>query len=376
VLYITIFIILFILGFLDLSDIPDIVRNVLFWFVIGFLFIISSLRWKTGTDWGNYLEFFVSNHSLSDFTTSHFEVGYGLLSFLSKSISTEYSIFLMIFSGLTIFLKGIALKNWRYNQYYLISLLIFFSYYIGDIFPIRQSLALSIILFSGQFIIQRKLVPFLICVYLASLFHTSSLVFFLAYPISTLHFSTKTIAVSLLGSAVLGYVLTSIGAFEWLTQIPFLSGSAQDKLEAYTYMASTGKDTTGGSEFVDSTTSFITGLLRKIVLLFPLLIFRDKLSEKFSFFNVYFNLIIFGAIFYFIFGSLMQVLKRGASYYDIFEIMVIPMFIFISNNKWYRILIYCIIAAYSAAKLFMVLSYYKDLYIPFNTIFDKIHRFM
>ena len=373
-LYLVIFILLFIAGFLDLSDIQHVVRKIVFWlFIITFCFL-GSIRWKTGTDWNSYINFFLDSNTFSQFTDGRFEFGYGVISFFSKSISSSYSIFLAIFCSLTILIKAFALRHWRYHQYFLISLLIFYSYYIGDIFPIRQSLALSIILFSGKFLIDRKLVPFLVCVYIATLIHASSFVFFVAYPLAVVNIKTKTAVIILLLSAVGGYILTTLNAFEFLGKIPFLAEDAQERLDIYSSMAARGLDTTGGSQYVDPKTSFITGLIRKIVVLIPLVIFRKQLAEKYQHFNILFNLIIFGAVFYFTLGSLMQVLKRGASYFDFFEVLVIPMLIFISNNKWQRTFIYTGIAAYSFAKLFMVISYYQDFYIPFNTIFHSIHR--
>ena len=373
-LYFTIFLLIFIAGFLDLSDSPDIIRKVVFWLFIVILITLSAIRWKTGTDWPSYIYFFNNSNTFSQFTDGRFEFGYGLLNFIAKSISSNYSVFLGLFTLVTVLIKAQALSHWRYNQYFLISFLIYYSYYIGDMFPIRQSLALSVILFSGQYLIDRKLISFLICVYIATLFHTSSFIFFAAYPLSFIKLKTKVAVILLILSAIGGYVLTSLNAFSWLTKIPWLADEAQYKLEAYSAMASNGIDTTGGSDFVDPKTSFITGLIRKVVVLVPLILFRKKLAEKFDYFNILFNLIIFGAIFYFTLGTLIQVLKRGASYFDFFEVLVLPMLIYISNNKWQRIFIYCMIAVYSFAKLFMVLRYYWDAYVPYNTIFDNVQR--
>lgn len=374
-LYFTIFFLLFIAGFLDLSDIPSIFRNVVFWLFIFVLIVLGAIRWRTGTDWFSYLIFFTRSNTYTEFTSGAFEYGYGLIAYISKSISTDYSLFLAIFAFLTISIKGYALKQSRYGEYFLISLLIFYCYYIGDIFPIRQSLALSITLFSGKYILEKKLVPFLICVFIATLIHNSSIVFLIAYPIAFVNLKTSTAFFVLISSAIIGYVLVSLNSFEWLTKIPGLTGDAQDKLEVYSQIAAQGGDTTGGSN-VDPKVSFITGLIRKIVVLVPLVYFRKQLAEKYEHFNVFFNLIVFGAVFYFILGSLVQVLKRGASYFDFFEVLVIPMFIFLGETKWQRIIIYIIVAFYGLAKLYMVLNYYWDLFIPFYTIFhDSIPRY-
>jgi len=336
--------------------------------------ILGGIRWRTGTDWHVYLNFFKYSETYRQFTDGRFEYGYGLLSFFVKSLSSSYSVFLAIFGIFSIGIKAFAFRQWRYNDHFLVSLLIFYGYYIGDICPIRQSLALSITIFSGQYIIERRIIPFLLCVYLATLIHASSFVFLIAYPIATVNLKTKTVFFILVISAVGGYVLTSLNSFEWLTKIPGLADDAQDKLEAYSTMASQGIDTTGGSKFVDTRTSFIVGIIRKVVVLVPLLIFRKRLSEKYEHFNILFNLIIFGAVFYFTLGTFIQVLKRGASYFDFFEVLALPLFIFICETKWQRVIVYCTIAGYSFAKLYMVISYYWDAYVPYYSIFDDVIR--
>ena len=377
-LYFIIYFIIFLLGFLDVSYVIKLsFRKLCFITIIIIFVILGAIKWKTGTDWTPYLTYFTESHTYSNFIDSKFESGYKLLSYFIKNISSNYSVFLASFAFITILIKAYSMLDKRYSQFFLVSLLLYFAYYQGDIFPIRQSLALSIILLSGSFIISRKLVPFLICVFLASQFHTSSLIFLLAYPISFLNINTTKIIVLLIASSVLGYIMVSLQLFDWIALVPGINEDAQNRLDVYTSMAERGMDSTGTSKNVDPRISFISGLLRKVLVLVPLVIFRKKLTEKYNYFPYLFNLIIFGAIFYFSVGSLMQVMKRAASYYDIFEILVIPLFISLGQNSWQRVIIYVIVSLYGLAKLYLVLSYFWDLYVPFYTIFHhNIPRIM
>jgi hypothetical protein len=377
-LYFIIFFAIFLLGFLDVSYVVKLsFRTLCFWVLIVVFIVLASIKWKTGTDWVPYFTYFSESNTYSNFTDSKFEGGYELFSFIIKSISSDYSFFLGSFAFITILLKAYLIADKKYSQFILVSLLLYFAYHQGDIFPIRQSLALSIVLLSGNFIIDRKPFLFLFCVFLASQFHTSSLIFLLAYPLASINIKTKNIVILLISSSVLGYVMVALQLFDWILLVPGLNEDAQNRLDIYTSMAEKGIDSTGTSKNVDPKISFISGLLRKVLVLVPLVIYRKRLSETYKFFPYLFNLIIFGAIFYLSVGSLMQVMKRAASYYDIFEILVIPLFISLGQNSWQRVMIYLFISVYALAKLYMVLNYFWDLYVPFYTIFnDDIRRVM
>jgi len=55
--------------------------------------------------------------------------------------------------------------------------------YLVNFFLIRQSIAAAILIWSYEFIKNKKLIPFILTVLLASWFHTTAIVFFIAYPL-------------------------------------------------------------------------------------------------------------------------------------------------------------------------------------------------
>ena len=368
--YFFIFALLFCVGLLDFSNVHESFKRCCLWFFIFLFVLLASIRWQTGTDWNSYKSYFEFANTFELATSGSFEAGYALLTVILKQFTSDYSVFLGVFAFVTLLIKGVTLQYYKYSEFFLTALLLFYCYYIGDIFPIRQSCALAITLFSGKYIIERKPIHFLVCLYISTLFHSSSFVFVIAYPLAVVQINNKLIVFLLITSAITGYVLLSLNALNWLLFIPGMGDQAQDKLEAYTLITSQGKDARGTS-MVDANVSLITGIVRKVIVLIPIILFRKQLTARFDFFPILFNIIILGAIFYFTLGSLMPILKRGASYFDYFEVLTLPMFVFLGKNKWQRTAIYCVIASYGFAKLYMVLSYFWDLYVPFYTIFNN-----
>lgn len=139
---------------------------------------------SVGVDTDNYKEIFKYCHKVDFirlFSFSRHEVGFKYYCKLISSIYYDYTFFLMITSilsmiGVYYFIQNNS-KNYIQSTFIFITFN-FYSYFFGIL---RQSLAISILLFSLTFIKKRKLFPFLLFVFLASLFHKTALVFLPLY---------------------------------------------------------------------------------------------------------------------------------------------------------------------------------------------------
>lgn len=161
-----------------------------------FLILILGLRHPTmGVDLKNYLPSFhiLSSYSLQDaFALSSFlnyEKGFVLLNVLIGKINESEQLFLFVCAFLSIapigyvFYKKSDLIELSYIFYLgLTSFIICFS-------GLRQGIAIGICFFASLFVVERKVISFLLLVLLGSTFHTSSLLFLIAYPLYNLNLS-------------------------------------------------------------------------------------------------------------------------------------------------------------------------------------------
>ena len=150
-----------------------------------------------------------------------------------------------------VFMGGFCYLMYRYSKNYFMSMLfmISLSYYYFSMSGLRQALALGICCFAFAMAKDRKLIPFLILVFVASLFHSSALIFLPMYLIKSqkigykqwllvvvaliiAYVSPRTInkLVILLGwndnIANYGYITTGLSIFGFVIQIAIIVFSA------------------------------------------------------------------------------------------------------------------------------------------------------
>ena len=137
---------------------------------------VAALRWGVGTDFYQY----VQNYDL--YKTSFFEdlrsfdePGIKGLAWVVALVRDDSAVFMAVASVLTI-----GLMLWTITRYsiaiamsYL--LFVFVGAWHGSFNGVRQFLAAAIILVGHRFIIQRKLIPYVIVVIIAASFHISAL---------------------------------------------------------------------------------------------------------------------------------------------------------------------------------------------------------
>ena len=80
----------------------------------------DGFRWETGTDWTPYLIYFRDCLSLK---VNYFDIGYGILSMLIRSITNEYSIFLIIHALLIYLLFFDCFKKYSVNPFDIVNFL-------------------------------------------------------------------------------------------------------------------------------------------------------------------------------------------------------------------------------------------------------------
>lgn len=133
---------------------------------------------------------------------SRWETGYLLLNKMLSSISENPQLIIIVSSIISIYLVIRFIHKYSKNPYISIYLFVTMRFYVFYMSNIRQSLALGIIMLSYDFIVSRKIVPFIISVLIASQFHTTAIVFIFAYPILNLPYKRKLILNILIFSTI------------------------------------------------------------------------------------------------------------------------------------------------------------------------------
>ena len=149
------------------------------------LFIFSALRDGFGNDYDSYKNIYEIIKSTG---TNSFYDDNPLFILLNK-ISPTFQWFIAITSFIFLFAVYKLIKKNVGEEYHGLALLLFLLnpyIFLINLSSIRQSIALALFIWAVSFAVKRKLIPFILLVFFASLFHTSAIVllpvYFLAKP--------------------------------------------------------------------------------------------------------------------------------------------------------------------------------------------------
>lgn len=114
--------------------------------------------------------------------------------FAGTLLGGSFRLYLFFVSFL--FVGSIGILIYKYSPKVLLSYLIFLSlFYSLSMVLIRQCIAISILTFSYKYLVSRKFFKFILIVLIATLFHKTAFVFFIAYPLTYFKFDWKMLLV-------------------------------------------------------------------------------------------------------------------------------------------------------------------------------------
>ncbi|SHK64035.1 EpsG family protein [Chryseobacterium polytrichastri] len=327
--------------------------------IILVFYLLSFLRWERGTDWSAY-KFIFENMASNEYLQMMYEFLFIKLNSFVYSATGDFSVLLFVEASIIFFCFFYIIR--KYSEAPILSVLVWFSVSLASIFFTRQAIAVAICVLALNFIIQRKLYLFLLTVFIAMLFHKSALIFFPAYWIYNLNLSKKQIIVILISS----FVLTSV-ASSLLTTIGNSSlGALSERSSAY---MESGADESFGSGYSPMET-MIRGVSYRLFLIGIFIIFLFKNYEKVQFRGI-FNLYLMSVVLFILFVPISVALIRFSGYYEIFQIFLYPILILQTKNKIIKNLLLLLLIVYLGFKFYGVIFAYKDLYIPYKSIFNK-----
>lgn len=317
-----------------------------------------GLRWETGTDWNSYLNHFgeINTFDTTSPLYNGFEFGYNIIVWFIKLFSNSYSCFLILHALLFYFLLFKSFKHLSFNFY--LSLMIFYSLFIGLEGSNRQLLALVVCIFSLRYLFEEKNKLFFFFVGIATLIHTSSILFLIYYFFKRkiqLHY----LLIILISAFIVGNLGFSNSIFQFFGNLLGINSS----LKVSTYL-----------EFANSTIEneklSLLGIFKRVCLLVLFYFVREKVGAKNDKYHLMFNGYFAGLIFYLLFSkSLLIMISRGSVFFNIMEPLLMASILITIPKKNERYVYITIMFVFSILYFYQSISHYSDLFIPYKGIF-------
>ena len=286
------------------------------------LILLCGLRAETvGWDTSGYVNSYYPNVIQTPVNAVFFkvfnrEIGYYLLTKLVSFISTAYPLLLIVVSAIPIILLCVTV--YKYSKDVVLSMTIFIALrpYAFLFTGIRESIALGICFYAYRFIREKRFIPFVACVAIASTFHVSAIVFLIAYVFNKIKLNIQNFVIS---------VLAVLLVFMLRNPILAMFGASFVKL-GYLYSLETNfKD--GMSTILTYSLMFMVGLMHR-----KQMVQRDEKA------NIFFSFILFSIVLYGL-GYLASPFTRIAMYFGWFIVLFIPQITSIFKVNRERVLV-------------------------------------
>ena len=313
-------ILIFLLSFLTLGNFPygnksgnkKFVWKTKYLLVVLFFFVIGATRPVVkDTDNDRYVELYQHVQIFSELPVylKNTEVGYSALNMLFGAVfGLPYYIFFGVITALT---WGIYVAS-SYRYQFLLPWMLFFTISSGFLFwsfsGIRQSLAIMIFFYSIRFIIERKILYYIVTIAIASLFHSSVLLLLPLYFLSSIKFNRNF------------WLITYITSIFFMSS-SFISTAMNKTLTSFfqllPYFQNYAQYTVSDSFLVsreEAATDTGLGIILNISVNLFIVFFSRETLTRFPILNLYFLLFSFGAVTSNIFFSV-ELIGRLLSYF-------------------------------------------------------------
>ena len=324
------------------------------------LSFFAGLRYDMGLDYYSYEGIFYDVAPLEDIFTGkgnffevHGEIGYLFLNSIIKTLGGDYTDLLLLIAFFSI--GVLCYSSYLYSLFPMTTIFLYFNRFFltRDMGQIRAGVAAALFIFSIKYIEERQLYKFLGIIIIACLFHKVAAIGIFVYFLSRFRFKNKHYYIGLIISVILGVV------------IPF-----KELLAVFIGMDSIIIDY-AFSEFGESLSILNPVALMQSLILILFIYFRKKIEPICYGYNTILNIYAFSTYWLFVFNQLGIIAGRVATLPATVEILILPTLIFITGNKYMRVVILLVIVLFSVT--FMYLNLNKDgVYerlVPYRNLF-------
>ena len=343
-IYISIFLISYIFAvFAEKKLKKNHIKSFCFFSVIAILIpsILAGLRASgIGTDTKVYIDWvFIANaysNNISEafqfIQTSGIEPLYCLVNYIVTRFSSDLTIIYFVLTFIFLFfsyfgcVKMAKKLKFSFSFSYLILLMLFFNKSLN---MCRQSLAMSICLFSLSYIISREWKKFFLCMIIAFCFHRSVLLFIPLYFLYNLNIN-KTKNKQIIKIVIISSIIFTSICFKPIIIILVDIGLLSEKYLNYVYI------------FGNTINVKLIEILAQLILLIIPFFFKEKLVKhsKYNEFLVFIMILAFAT---FLFGFSGSFLQRISYYFSFTSVVLIPQFISCCKRSKDKILVMLLI---------------------------------
>ncbi|MBQ7753248.1 MAG: EpsG family protein, partial [Treponema sp.] len=322
-------------------------------------------RWLTGSDWNAYYPYFNDLNTWKEFNNGTFEITYTLLNFIVKCFSSKFTSFLIVLAFLCVSLK-MKLIN-KISSYPAVCLFLYYCYCVADIFAVRQSLAISILMYSILFIRNKDKTRFILLTLLATSIHNTSIIWLVTYKLYWRHIKETKIFLIFSFCFVIGLISGKFYAFV----IPIITApfSSKFRVVGKLLVYATGY---ASSDFSVST---VFSLIKRMLFLPIFLSVHNKIPQNKTYEGL-FNIWMIGTCIYLLFSNSLNVFQRMTTPFILVEFLLLPYVLKVEKKSYLKPILYFFICGYAISKLINALNVYPDLYIPYYSIFYYEPRVM
>lgn len=184
--------------------------TLMLWLLFGILTLFVGFRWDVGLDWPSYMKMFGENFGSSTLINRIESANLLIKISLLLNGLEDGRYFLWVMGFLTMFFVFYSIHKYSISPIFSIALFVFLGMYFDLMNGVRQYLAISIAVFSWQFLFNRQVVRYVITIMFAYCFHSSALVMLPVYFICNFKYN-KQILVALAVIAIpLSFIITPV----------------------------------------------------------------------------------------------------------------------------------------------------------------------
>lgn len=348
--------------FLDRDDVAMEKKKLVLKSLVVLFALFRGLRWNTGTDWDSYLAVFEEADWDTIFSLVHdvgfMEPGYVFLNVLVKSLGGNYTLFLLLtnlFLLVSYYKFSLSMSSRPIWTFVVILFTIAF-------FPVRQSLAVGVVLFGYRYVLERSGWKYLLIVLAAFTIHASAIAclpfyYLLRVRIPGWLFVGVFVFCSFILNDSLQYSLMSF----LITKLPFVGDTIMSRLSVYMELT---------KEALVERNEYLSNLLLLFFILFftylKKFIPSTQAGKYALLYNMYFYFIFISTFF----KSNMQEIGRIGGYFSLsFSVLFSVLIMWAMRVS--KAGAYAFFVAYMLYKLSISLGgYYPDLHIPYFSVFN------
>ena len=332
IFYLSIFLLLLLFSINDTLKEVKPINGQLFDLAVWALCLVAGLRFETGVDWMVYQEMVDKIPKLTELTSfsdlPFSDLGFSLLISIIKTVGGGLQMLFFVVAVISFSLLRNSLK--MYSPYVLTCIFLYFGFvfFNMEMNLIRQGLALNIFLFSLQYVRKRHVVNYMICGLLAFLMHWSAIILLPMYFVIDRHYSFKFVTIFFFSCVAIFVFKISIGSFILDIVYVHSNDTIKERIDLYTCSVWASNRQLGLSFFYN-------------IIVFLVFMYKRKfLSERFEYFNIFFNIFLLHCFFYFVLFDFIEISDRLRLYMNVY-VFALPCLFSVFSKQINKLIVLC-----------------------------------